>query len=325
MKLNPVFSHVLTVAGGGPQGGTAGGILEYLSQTANNLNFLDEDEGFKFIDDASMVEILNLLARILSKFNAKMQVPSDIATNEYFISNENLKTQQYLNEISSWTDRNEMKLNCNKTKYMVINFCKSSLFQTRLYLNNSLLEEVKETRLLGALISEDLRWNANTESIIKKANKRMTILRNVSNFNVPKKDLIHIYILFIRSVLEQSCVVWGSAITESEVKSLERVQKCALHIIFQEKYDSYLNALKMSKLPTLAERRAILSLKFALKCTKNDRTKSMFPLNVNQGPKNTRNPEKYTVPFAYHQRLKNSAIPAMARQLNEHHRNKAMK
>ena len=70
MKLNPVFSHVLTVAGGGPQGGTAGGILEYLSQTANNLNFLDEDEGFKFIDDASMAEILNFLVGILSKFNA---------------------------------------------------------------------------------------------------------------------------------------------------------------------------------------------------------------------------------------------------------------
>ena len=40
----------------------------------------------------------------------------------------------------------------------------------------------------------------------------------------------------------------------------------------------------------------------------------MFQKNAQQ--KLTRNPEKFHISFPYHNRLKNSAIPQMARQLN---------
>ena len=141
--------------------------------------------------------------------------------------------------------------------------------------------------------------------------------------NVSKEDLIHIYVIFIRSVLEQSCVVWGPAITDSEAKSIERIQKICLYIIYQDKYGSYENALKLSNLPKLDERRTQLSLRFALKCAANEKTKHMFPMNETDSQ--TRNPEKYLVPFAYHNRLKKSAIPEMARQLNEHYKSKKQK
>ena len=61
--------------------------------------------------------------------------------------------------------------------------------------------------------------------------------------------------------------------------------------IHQDKYFSYENALQLSKLPQLGERRAHLSLRFALKCASNEKTKHMFPLNTTDS--GTRNPEKY--------------------------------
>ena len=64
----------------------------------------------------------------------------------------------------------------------------------------------------------------------------------------------------------------------------------------------------------LETRRKQLSYNFAKKCTKNSKTQHMFPKNENV--RQTRYPEKFKVPFAYHSRLKNSAIPRMARQLN---------
>ena len=88
------------MSGGGPQGGTAGGILEYLSQSAGNLSFLTEYEGFKFIDDASMVELINLLLAGLACINPKVQVPSDMAVESSFLPPENFKTQTYLNTIN---------------------------------------------------------------------------------------------------------------------------------------------------------------------------------------------------------------------------------
>ena len=83
-------------------------------------------------------------------------------------------------------------------------------------------------------------------------------MRNLAKFNIPDNDMIHIYKLYIRSIVEQSCVVWGSSITEEESLALERVQKVALRLIYLEKYISYEHALSISGLYKLSERRVEL-------------------------------------------------------------------
>ena len=73
----------------------------------------------------------------------------------------------------------------------------------------------------------------------------MIILRKLKEFELKTTDMITIYILFIRSVIEQSSVVWSSSLTNGEMAFLERSQNFALRIIFGQKYISYENALKM--------------------------------------------------------------------------------
>ena len=314
VKWNGAFSVPLAVAGGGLQGGNAGGILEFLSRTAHNLSFLDEDSAWKYIDDESFIEILNLFQGGLSKYNARWQVPSDMAVSDHYLSSQNFKTQSHLNRISSWTDENLFKLNSKKTSYMIFNFCQSAQFQTRLHVKETLLNQVRETRLLGVVLRDDLKWSSNIDELVRRAYVRMIILRNLVHFEVSKKDQIQIYKMFIRSIVEQSCVVWSASITQEESRSLERIQKCCLKLIYKEKYVTYENALRLSGLQDLRSRRTELSLRFALKCAENPKTAHMFPLN--NKAKVTRNQEKFLVPFAYHNRLRDSAIPQMARQLN---------
>ena len=64
------------------------------------------------------------------------------------------------------------------------------------------------------IITKDIKWDLNTASIVKKANARMELLRRVVSFGTPVEDLTTIYILFIRSILEQSATVWHSGLTE---------------------------------------------------------------------------------------------------------------
>ena len=90
VKWNGAFSKAHTVNGGGPQGGTAG-IIEYITQTNGNFDFLDTENVFKFVDDASFLELVNLLTVGLSMFNCRGQVPSDLASDRLFIPPENLK------------------------------------------------------------------------------------------------------------------------------------------------------------------------------------------------------------------------------------------
>ena len=304
VKWNGKTSSGRALNGGGPQGGLMG-ILEYLSQTNSNTDFLDSEDKFKFIDDLSTLELINMISQGLSSYNCKAHVASDVNAEH----NQFLKTK-----ISDWTDSNLMQLNAEKSKYMIVNFTEKYQFSTRLTLINPLLKEVSEKRLLGLIIRDDLDWYSNTDFIVKKAYKRMLMLHKLYDFNLPTQEMLDIYILFIRSILESSAVVWHSSITKCEQMEIERVQKVALRIILNSDYESYEQALELTGLQTLDDRRTALCKKFALQCVKNEKTRSMFPLNPSTV--DTRNHEKYFVQPATTNRLRDSAIPYMQRLLN---------
>ena len=96
----------------------------------------------------------------------------------------------------------------------------------------------------------------------------MQLLRVLSTFNASWHDLKTIYVSFVRSLLEQSCTVWHSSLTDENRNDLERVQKCALKIILKNKYKNYQNALNLLELENLENRREFLCLKFAKKASK---------------------------------------------------------
>ena len=151
--------------------------------------------------------------------------------------------------------------------------------------------------------------------LTRKAYQRMQILHRLSPFKVSQEDMVEIYVLYIRSILELNCQVWHYSLTESERYSLERVQKIACRVILKTEYSSYSEALALLKLDTLDERRTKLCLTFAKRCLKHPTASKMFPSKP-VTKHNTRKQEKFEVQFAKTSRLKNSAIPQLQRALN---------
>ena len=70
-----------------------------------------------------------------------------------------------------------MLINQKKTKCMVFNYTDNYKFTTRLQLRNETVEVIDSTHFLGTIITQDLNWDFNTKSIVKKANARMQLLR----------------------------------------------------------------------------------------------------------------------------------------------------
>ena len=196
-----------------------------------------------------------------------------------------------LDWISDWTDKQKMKINEKKTKCMVFNYTSRYQFNPKLYVRGEQIDVIDSTPLLGTIITSDLSWEENTSYHVKKSNARIELLRRVASFGVDIHDLRKIYILFVRSQLEQSAV--GS------------------------KYQSYRKSLDILSLEPLEQRREYLCLKFAQRCTKNVTTKQMFPLNEKIHGMDLRSKEKFKVQHANTQRLKNSAIIYMQNLLNK--------
>ena len=97
----------------------------------------------------------------------------------------------------------------------------------------------------------------------------MQLLRKVAEFSTSIEDKKTIYILYIRSILEQSSVVWHSSQTQENCEDLERVQKAAVKIILGTNYDNYEDPLIKVNLETLKNRREELCKKFAKKSSKS--------------------------------------------------------
>ena len=88
-------------------------------------------------------------------------------------------------------------------------------------MNGKNIEVVDQTRLLGTILTSDLKFHKNTNALVKKANARMQLLRVLVSFKAPISDLLQIYKSYIRSILEQSSTVWQSMLTQEDRENLE--------------------------------------------------------------------------------------------------------
>ena len=103
VKWKNTFSEVRQLPGSGAMGASLG-IWEYLSQTNNNSDNIPVNYRFKFVDDLTILEIINLINIGIESYDVQNHIPSDIPVDNKFIDSSKLKSQQYLNELHKWSE-----------------------------------------------------------------------------------------------------------------------------------------------------------------------------------------------------------------------------
>ena len=301
--------------GGGPQGTLLGGI-EYLVQGNDNLDSVQPEDRFKFIDDASLFQFI-CLAGLLVAYNCLEHIPSDVGVDQKYLPIESLPLPKILESVNQWTEDHKMQLNTKKCNFMIFSRSNEN-FATRILINGNLIERRSASKLLGMWISDDLSWSKNCQEICKMAYSRLSLITKLKYVGVQTEDLIEIYILFIRSVTEYCSVVYHSSLTVEQSDKLEKIQKTCLKVILGDSYVDYTAALEMCGLNTLADRRQQRCLDFALKATKHPKNSRLFPLNKTKPEYNLRDREKFEVNYARTLAYQNSTIPFCQKLLNAH-------
>ena len=92
-----------------------------------------------------------------------------------------------------YAENNGMKLNLDKTKLMLFNTCTSRDFMPEIVVNNTRLDLVEQSKLLGVIITSDLKWEANTNYIVKKCNSKVWTIRRLKKLGASMEDLLDIY------------------------------------------------------------------------------------------------------------------------------------
>ena len=211
-----------------------------------------------------------------------------------------------------------MKLNEEKCKYMIFTRSLTEI-ATRFEINSKIIDRIEETKLLGVWLTTYLDWTKNTKEICKKSYARMTMLTKLKYVGVPESDLLEVYILYIRSLLEYCSTVWHSTLTVEQKDDIEKVQKLCLKVILGQAYTDYQSALKYFSLESLATRRERKCLQFGLKSLLHPKHSELFPLNPQRDINiKTRHREHFHVNRANSEYYRMSTIPYIQRKLNEY-------
>ena len=210
------------------------------------------------------------------------------------------------------------KLVINQKKTNVLNFTKSrkwSFPPEVKFTDGTLIECVRETKLVGVVLSDDLSWHKNTKFICQKARRKIWILRRMVELDLDPFVMLDIYHKEVRSIVEMAVPAWHPGLTKIQTKDIERIQKISFKIILGQNYVNYEHACNYLSEKTLEERRQKLCLKFAQKNLKSDN--SFFETLVTSV--NTRHKSNIVREFKCRTtRYQNSSLPYLAKLLNNH-------
>ena len=325
LTYNGITSDERDLFAGGPQGAFLGGLIFMIKfngalmrpkvpRPMTRAIAQSKSKSIKYVDDGSVAVSIDLKTSLTKDPVDRIRPHTYNERQGYCLPAENNLLQYFILDAEEFTQKNKMVINTSKTNAMLFNRCKKWVFPPELqFEDESPIELVNETKLLGLIITSDLKWNQNTIHICQKARRKLWILRRLKSFNLEETILFDVYTKEIRSIVELAVPVWHSSLTVSQSNSIEQVQKLSFKIILGNQYNSYPEAIQFFGTSTLKERRLTLCKKFALKNVKSD--KSLFKLcDLNSRTRSKRKVHEFKCNTT---RFERSSLPFLAKLINQ--------
>ena len=144
---------------------------------------------------------------------------------------DNTQIQESVDMVGIWTNQNDMKLNSNKCKEMILDFSRNYSLTSGIQsvtIGEQVLERVEHAKMLGVTISNNLTWSKHVDNIVSKAGKRVYLLYQLKRAGISQNYLVTIYVSVIRPVLEYACRVWSTSLPNVLSDAIEMIQKRVL-------------------------------------------------------------------------------------------------
>ena len=133
------------------------------------------------------------------------------------------KLNNDLENIHQWLLANKLTLNKDKTEYMIAGpgqRISKIEGDPEVKLGNCNIKRVKETKTLGVIIDDQLKWNAHIDNVVTKVSKAIGMIRRMKIF-VSQSTLISVYNAIVQPHFDYCSLVWDIG----NVYSLEKLQK----------------------------------------------------------------------------------------------------
>ena len=223
VKIGSSVSSTLTLNVGAPQGCVLSPAL-YSLFTNDCKSKNDSVKLIKFADDTTVGGLIPKPKKSVSKDESDMNVDGNGMNVEDTYRRE-------VEQLAEWCCENNLELNIDKTKEIIVDFRKVKSEILPLTINGKVVEQVSTFKFLGTIISDNLKWDDHCTSILSKAQQRMYFLRKLKKFRLKQDILVQFYRAVVESVLSFSIVVWFGNASKGDLEKLQRVVSTAEKII----------------------------------------------------------------------------------------------
>ena len=110
-----------------------------------------------------------------------------------------------------------------QNKEMIFSFGKDPEFDV-LQCGDTCIESVKSAKLLGGIISSDLKWSEYVDYIVGKARKILYYIRRLKRAGLSESELVRIFLSLIRPICEYACPVWCTSLSKELSNNIESIQ-----------------------------------------------------------------------------------------------------
>ena len=174
------------------------------------------DEGFvsrshKYVDDLTTTERIGAVAR-----RGREEGENGTNINTYHA----IESQMNIETLSEICDETGLKINDLKTQLLAISADRDRA-RVHIETNGEIISSKESMKLLRFVFSDRPTCETQIDNLIRRAGKRVFVLRHYSKF-MPGKDLIKIYCSLIRSILEYSSVTYHFLLTKRQENALEK-------------------------------------------------------------------------------------------------------
>ena len=133
--------------------------------------------------------------------------------------------------INRWCNNNRMILNTKKSHYMILKpTSRASGSDLYLNINDTRLQRVKKTKLLGFVLNDKLTWSDHVDYICKNVKKSLALFQNCREF-LDRKSSRNFYYQYIFCHLIYGIRIYGNLAPHYLLNNLFLLQKRAFRLI----------------------------------------------------------------------------------------------
>ena len=222
VKVNDSFSDFIDISVGAPQGTKLGPILWLFY--INDLE-VDNFSMVKYADDTSFYTTIR-------NPQTESIAPAVIATE-------------------SWSDRNFMSLNADKTEIMNILNNHRNTFDQEVIINGISIQPKRCVAFLGVLVDDHLSFSDHVDKLISDCDKRLYLLRQLKILGMNQQGLTRFFCSNVRSLISYAAPAWFPLLSDTDKIRLEKIQRTATRAIIPDM--EYEERLCILQLPYLSD------------------------------------------------------------------------